>query len=355
MSPRDLPPKRRGLSGRFGPAVHAGVALILAMGSLLTITTVANAAKSDPPSPLPLGTLTRTSGSDPTCPAGFACQAFTISCPAVTQRAEGFIAIDSPSSPHGVVALFSGDGGTHYWGSGGTMALGFFSGLLKAGLRLVQVRWTTPWLAAPAAQGVDPSDLACRPATVVEWIHDNIYLPLHAHPTLGVCGFCLSGNSGGASQVTYPLAFFGLSDKVNAVVPTSGPPHAAIAKGCLLVPGYAYDPQSAQTIDSSYGFVGMLVNTGPCVHHLSTSTARWQRDSIDLGGNDFTYPTTRVAFIVGGLDRTPAPAHAHDLFDKLIQAGSPIVSWQLVPTMQHTITGSADGLAALSSDLLASS
>lgn len=305
-------------------------------------------------SPLPLGTLSLTSDVEPNCPSGHTCHGFVVTCSGL-QQAHGFLAYRSPSgTKRGLVMFFSGGYGTSWWSGGQSdPAASFFQNLIQDGFMLVQVRWVDSWLTAAAGQDTGSSKLACRPATAVQWVYTNQYLPLGVQNQLGRCGFCITGNSGGSSQVSYTLSHYGLEGILNAVIPTSGPPHAAQRKGCLRNSGetaYWYDASASQTIDSSYGFSG---TNGPCSLHDASWTSRWDAESVDISGNDYYHPNTRIQIILGGQDNTSAPAHAQDYAARLQAAHTPYFTLQTVPTMPHTIQQSADGLAALHTALLA--
>lgn len=305
--------------------------------------------------PLPLGTVTLTSDTDPSCPPGHTCQGIEVSCPAVSEPARAFLATTQATAPvRGLVMLATGGGGTSWWSEASGLAASFVDSLRGDGFVVVQLRWVDPWLAAAPGEDAGSGHLACRPATVFKRVHDNQFAPLGLPATkVGRCGFCISGNSGGASQVSYALSFYGLESILDAVIPTSGPPHAAQAKGCLRNAGqeaYWYDPGAAATIDSSYGFAA---GQGPCATHEPGFVSRWNAESADTGGNDFFYPDTRVVVILGGQDTGSAPAHARDFATRLALAGTPYVTLQTVPNMGHPIRQSSDGLAALHAALLA--
>jgi hypothetical protein len=303
--------------------------------------------------PLPLGALTTNSNSDPSCPAGHTCQGVTVSCPGVQQPANAFLATGAATAPaRGLVMLMTGGGGTSWWGTN-SLASSLVDSLRSEGFVIVQLRWVDPWLGSAPGEDAGSGHLACRPATVFKWVHDNQFVPLGiSATTIGKCGFCISGNSGGASQVAYALTFYGLDSILDAVIPTSGPPHAGQEKGCLRNAGqqaYWYQTSSSNTIDSSYGFAP---GEGPCANHDPSFVPRWDAESADTGGNSFFFPRTRVAMILGGQDNTSAPAHARDFAARLGLAGNPYLTLQVVPTMAHPIQGSSDGLAALHAVLL---
>ncbi len=307
-----------------------------------------------PPGPRPLGTLVLTAEQDSTCPAGHSCQGFVVRCPSVSHDATGFLGVLPPDgTPRGVVMLFGGGAGRGWWSESSDLGGPFVEGLRSDGFVVVQTSWETGWSAAAPGEQTDPAVLACRPATVVDWVHAHHWTPGDPVGPVGRCGFCVTGNSGGASQVSYALSHYGLEPILDAVIPTSGPPHAALDKGCLRRPGeeaYWYSPDSARTIDSSYGFYG---GGGPCETHDPAFTARWLGGAVDTGGDDYVHPATRVHFIFGGLDGGNAPDLGRDYRARLEAAGSPLVSEVEVPTMPHSVQASPDGLAALRDAILA--
>jgi hypothetical protein len=306
--------------------------------------------------PLPLGSVATTSTNDPSCPPAHTCQGIQVACPSVSQSARAFLATAQPTAAvRGLVMLATGGGGTAWWSEASSLAASFVDSLRADGFVVVQLRWVDPWLASAPGEDAGSGHLACRPATVFKWVYDNQFSPLGLPATVpGRCGFCISGNSGGASQVSYALSFYGLDSILDAVIPTSGPPHAAQAKGCLRDPAeqaYWYDSGASATIDSSYGF---SAGQGPCANHDPGFVPRWNAESADTGANDLFYPNTRVVVILGGQDASSAPPHARDFAAAVERAGSPYVTLQTVPNMAHPIQQSADGLAALHAALLAS-
>src|SRR5205814_1443694 len=94
--------------------------------------------------PLPLGTLATNSLTDPTCPAGFTCHGFSVSCPAVSNSIQGFWAI----APHqgtarGMVLFFTGGDGMGWWSLQDTNLNAMVSELRSLGFTVAQARWTT--------------------------------------------------------------------------------------------------------------------------------------------------------------------------------------------------------------------
>jgi len=327
------------------------LALLLGAASAL-------AAVSPTPAParsaaLPLGAVSVLPGTDPQG-AGGTTQAFSVACPGVQRAARGFMRTVRPAGKaNGVILFFSGGGGTSYWGRG-VRGGEFFQDLAREGKISVEVRWQDAWLTAAPGEQIGPARLACRPATIIKWAHDNLFRPLGVTgATVGSCGFCITGNSGGATQVSYALSHYGLDVILDAVVPSGGPPHAAMAKGCLRNPAeqsYWYTDSNAGTIDRSYGFVGR--GDGPCSRHDPSFMPRWIADSVDTSGSDYLHPRTRIVFLFGEQDRIQN-GFPLDYIARLRAAGSPFVSVVVAPRTPHATMSTPEGLAAFRAALLA--
>ena len=330
-----------------GADVRSGRAgwLALAFAAVLGSQVFAAAAGSASTGSYALGKYTVLSGSGADCPKGFTCSGFRVSCPGVNKADEGFIAKRSPSgTPKGTIMFFSEKGGNAWETKRYPAALSLMTkDLTSLGYQSVQVRWESAWLASTGGEKAGPAKLGCRPATVIKWVHDHIYRP-RAHG-VGACGFCIMGESGGASQISYALAFYGLDRYVDGAIPVAGPPHAALAKGCSPdARGYTWPTYTADTMDHSYGF---LEGNGPCAEQDQSWASRWEADGIDTGGNDYVHPETRVVFLLGTKDGTLAVNHGRDYADRLQNAGSPLVSVNWVDGMHHTPWDTSVGIAAV--------
>ena len=297
------------------------------------------------PGSMPLGTLTVADPAPGGCPDGFTCTSFQITCPGIDAELRGELAQRMPASPTGVVMLFSGERGDHWWGLGrGGPTAGFFNQANDAGLGVVQVRWPQGWIVAP--DGTEPGSalLACAPATATAWVHDNVYAPIAPPSPAGVCGFCLTGNSGGASQIAYALTRYGLAPMVDGAVFTSGPTHTSLDAGCGLDPSsndpaLLFEPSAQQSIDESYGA------GAPCSRRDASFAERLAADSVDsVPAPDLS--GVRLRILVGERDRTSAGSHAR-LFASWLGG----VEVTTVPEMPHTIQQSPSGLDALTGAL----
>jgi hypothetical protein len=295
------------------------------------------------PAQRPLGTFTAGPGNTADCPAGFTCNDFKVVCPGIA-NAKGTIADQKPTvTATRLVVLLSAGGGNIWWSAIGDPALvsPFLQSLLDNGTEIIQIKWSTPWEAAPSGVSYGQEAVGCRPATAINWLHSNYATPK----------FVVAGSSGGASQLGYAITSYGLAAVIDNAIFVSGPPMAAISKGCLNQSGYSYNLDNARRIDSSYGY-NNGVPPGPCELHDATFADTWIANSVETGGASYLYPTTIVNFIVGGADNTGAPNHASDYFNVLSANQQPSMTWQVVPAMAHTVQSSQDGLNALLAAIL---
>ena len=303
---------------------------------------------------LPLGSVTILGDSDPRCPVGASeCHKFEIVCPGVASKILGWYSIRPATGTYrGTVLFFSGGGGTFYWAEEKRSAGFLIDRLIQDGFTVQQVRWGTAWEDASPGE-VAGAHVACRPATIVDYLHDNEYAPPIPANAPGICGFCIAGPSGGSAQVAYTISHFGLDSKLDGVFPISGPTHAAVAKGCLpereFADQYKYDGPSSRRIDGPLGYSassGPFADTnGPCRLHDPAWMDELVALGVDTGGGDYVHPTTRVHLLMGQLDKI-LRAHAGDYVRRLGEGGplpgdqdaSPYVSYELVPNMPHGIT-----------------
>lgn len=308
-----------------------------------------------PPTPgftLGLGSLRTTNATDGLCLAGQECRGIEVSCPGIG-TIPGFLSITNPNgAPRGVVVFTTGSGGETY--ALGRAERGTLLELLLAdGFRVVQLRWDANWLEADRGNEAGTAHLACRPATAFKWIHDTQFLPLGImRSSGGRCGFCVTGNSGGASQVSYALSHYGLDAVLDAVIPTGGPPHGALTKACLRRPGeerYWFADDTRQFIDRGFG----IFSNGPCFRSDPAFTARWDQESIATGGSDYSHSTTRIHFIIGDGDGTNVQGPADDYAARLRASGSSFVSIETAAGTPHAVLSTAVGRNAVRAALLA--
>jgi hypothetical protein len=261
------------------------------------------------------------------------------------QTVDGFLATGPPTGTvRGTVVVFSGARGTTWWSAKNLAWAQSLTDLRADGFQVVQVRWRNGWFASSSGDEAGASALACRPATTLRWVHDHVYVPLGLlQPALGRCGFCALGWSSGSSAAVYAVTHYGLGSILDAVVAVSGPVHGNIARGCAHRAGDEafWYTSSVRDQDASYGFG----RNGPCALHDRTWRDRWMGDGIATSAIETELDRTRVAAIIGNIDRGPAPAQSKAVTDLLISGGSPMVVVTKVLGMRHA--PNAAGLAAM--------
>lgn len=336
--------------------------VLVSLGALAVVAGCSESSSSTeptvPPSiplgaPLALGTLRTNGAAEPACPPNSQCRGIEVTCPGVNQPADAFVAVASSlGNPRGVVVFTTGGGG-EAWAIARGDRTELLDDLRADGFKVVQLRWATNWLVSSQGNDAGTSRLACRPATVFKWIHDTEFLPMGIpRSSTGRCGFCITGNSGGATQVSYAISHYGLEAILEAVVPTGGPPHAALAKACLRRPGeeaYWYAEDTRNFIDRGFGY---LSGNGPCFRSDPSFVTRWNEESVATGGSDYSHSRTRVHFILGDQDIGMRAPNA-DYVVRLRSAGSPWVELETAPGTQHSVLGSSAGRDAVRRAFLA--
>ncbi len=338
------------------PALLLVAALFILACAGATTTTDIDDGAGGAPTPgatLPLGTLRTTTATDPTCPPNSVCRGIEVTCSGVTENAPAFVAIAAGTgAPRGVVVFTTGSGG-ETWALAQGERTDLMDQLRADGFIVVQLRWAKNWLVSSQGNDAGTAHLACRPATAFDWIHQTYFQPLGIERSAnGRCGFCITGNSGGATQVSYALSHYGLESILDGVVPTGGPPHAAMAKACLLRPGeeaYWYPDDTRAFLDRGFGFFD---GNGPCSRHDAAFTARWNQESVATGGADYTHPRTRVHFVLGDGD-IGMRAPNSDYVARLRAEGSPWVTLEISPATQHAVLVSDNGRASVRAAFLA--
>lgn len=302
--------------------------------------------------PFEIGAFRYLSEKPEDCPEGYQCSAFEVRCTG-SEPAKGVIAhaTNTAGNPKGLIMLFKGGEGTTYW-TQPPVAYQMAEEFRLKGYDIVQVKWIDSWLLSSPGLDAGIARLAGRPATVIKHVYDEFYVPLEKGASEGVVTeFCLTGNSGGASQISYALSHYGLDTILDVVVPTGGPPHASLARSMLQRPGeedYWYSERRRAFIDKGFGFFD---DNGPGVRHDPSFVERWNQESVATGGNDYYHPYTRLHFIIGGDDRDMYHV-SKDYIYRLFEAGNPDITLQIVPGTPHNILRTDGGRAALTKALI---
>jgi hypothetical protein len=167
------------------------------------------------------------------------CQIGTITCSNVSSNVADLgltfgylnpvgIVLPTGSEPNGVIVLHGGDGGV----SPESFAL--TDAYFKAGYEVVQVAWANDWemISDPMTGPGNIQNTACRPATFLNYVYQNIYFPLIQANTNYHGGMCALATSAGAAAVAYSLAYYGAGDYLDNVELLSGPVLSDIKQGC---------------------------------------------------------------------------------------------------------------------------
>jgi hypothetical protein len=245
---------------------------------------------------LPLGTLTVTD-SGVQClggaGVGASCMNVKVSCPGLPDLF-GMIAVAEPTgSARGTIVTHTGGSGVGFFAAGAA-GKGTEQALTKAGYRFVQLSWDTDW----ASTG-DIKKAACRPATVFQWVFDNV------HGGSRSTGFCGIGSSGGTAALSYSLAAYGMKGSFDYAMLLAGPTPARIDYGCdpssytggprslcplLTNAPWMYTPGVQSIAD---GWTGTHTCGGAAG---AGDIAAWQADQLLSAGDDFDYPQTGLSF-----------------------------------------------------------
>ena len=207
-----------------------------------------------------------------------------------------FVAVNlrpAGTTPLGTIVLLDGDGGKSFLtvGEGNSK---YVEDYYNASFTTVQVAWADDWDDNSAESNFKSvKDEACRPATLLKYIHDN-----YAVSSTGA--MCAQGHSGGASAIAYAMEFYGADRAVSGgyldtVVMTSGPTLADIYNGCH------YDPQGSQAAASNVCQGGVCVGSAPqwqaCLEHAMGGQVNCFPDGDPnraLYQNDGRYGTARA-------------------------------------------------------------
>ena len=303
--------------------------------------------------PWPIGTV-KVAKFAGTCPDGYTCSGFDVNCAGQPAKLRGYYALGTHSgNPRGVIVAFAGGGGELWWTEQNPEVVPLADELRAMGFIILQVRWSKVWSDSKARFDWGPAHAACRPATIIKHLYDTVYVPLEiqlTHP--GECGFCITGGSHGANQISYALAFYGLDQIVNAMIPSGGPPYSALAKSCqrnISEKDYWLSEVNREQVDRSYGYINTL---GPCRLSDSSFVQRWTEESQSTGSNDYYHPATRLHFLLGSNDFDQLSI-AMDYYDRLVAEGSPYLMFEIVPNTAHRILETQEGRDAWKNAILA--
>lgn len=280
--------------------------------------------------PNPIGTVTVTA-SNYTCNGTNKCYDLTVACPGVANTARVVLYVVEPTgTDKGTITFHSGSGGKGFYASE-TNSQGILSGVKAAGFRTVQVKWKDAWL--EGTEGLQK--LACRPATTIQWVKDNL--------SQGKA-MCSTGNSGGSVQTATSLIWYNAA--LDMLLPSAGPGMGDIMTGCLVStsPLYLHDQQSI--FDSTYG-------APACSSKDLTYTSRFEEDSLALGAWNYNFPNTYIHMIGGLSDGLATNAQSQLVYDRLVSSGSPMLARDILSGVGHSVQQDPVGANAIKTSLIA--
>lgn len=322
----------------------------------------------------PLGTA---QGSQITCPqfggglpaSSSSCYQINTSCPGAADFS-AYLKVNQPAgTPLGTVMFGTGTGGTSLYDfdvpdffNGSTNGgLAVVQGVLNAGFTTVQVTFGAPfndntpdgWLTGPG--GV--RRLACRYATVAQWVYQNIHNSNTAAP------MCATGNSGGSGVIAYTLTDYGLDSIFSMVEETSGPPMSRLDQACVPPSNAACQPHQftcnpgdpVENLSTCYSIddAGIVDASYPqpyCKEAINGTTppaGLFLSDSV-LGGPQRTFPKTRVNVLVGGQDTTAAVEQGLSFVDSLTNTTT---GQACVTDAPHPMPSAADAATKIATDI----
>jgi hypothetical protein len=214
--------------------------------------------------------------------------------------------------------------------------------------KLVEIKYGRYWNDGPEGGEPGQGRLACGPATHADWLINKPEIV----PGPRVCA---TGQSGGANQIAYMLTHYGMADRFDGIVLTSGPLYSDLPWACGQscdesngVPNTSLgcmDATSRWGVDLGYGttvpppyeqicpksqppdpaadeLCGETNFDFPCMRHKHTTDPGYQQkffdNSIALNTSkwNYDYPDElRMRFLFGTDDGGPAPEQQRFYFE----------------------------------------
>jgi hypothetical protein len=280
------------------------------------------------------------------------CYAVSISCPNINDFT-GYVKVNYPSgTPLGTVIFTSGAFGTALYEYAFTYGSTTVTTVLNGSFVVAQIAWGEPFANQPLGWETGPGGIravACRYATMAQWIYTNIHLANAASP------FCATGNSAGSAQIALAMTHYGLGSIFAMVEPTAGPPFARQDWGCDCLQAPATNPcgrtntfclgGNSQFIDAAYPapYCSQEVAT-----HNTDYDAIFLHDSALAPDAVLSYPHTFVKFLYGGQDGTTASNQGFS-WQKAITTST---AGECVADAPHSMANVLDAAQKIASDLL---
>jgi hypothetical protein len=269
------------------------------------------------------------------------CYNVSVNCPDITQDITATLKVGEPISNtlQGTILFVTGWTGTYYF-DGGPEPHRIIGELRASGYRTVQLKWANNWWLADIGIPEGHARLACRPASVIRWVYDNLN---QENPKTA---FCASGNSNGASQISYAMAQYDLADLFSAIELDGGPNWSRLDAACLQDdPAYQslwFDDNERNLTDWAFGDP-YNDNVGPCASQDVDFREQFQDASLAYGQWQYFYPKTMVWFLFGESDTTITKAHGLYFYNYLLNFRSQLVNMDIVPNTDHIVSETQEG------------
>lgn len=303
----------------------------------------------------PLGSASGISIACPNSTISGSCYAVDLNCPGVPDFT-AYLKVTPPSGPAIGTVMFTGGGsGTGLYESYVSAPLAITT-VVQAGYTVVQTSFGGPFVSNPngwfAGGGAGVRRLACRYATLAQWVYDNIHQADTSRP------LCATGNSAGGQMIGESLAHYGMGSIFAMVEPTSGPPYARTDWACecnqVATPSYCSGSSNGQCVGLSNAqqYVDPAYPTPKCSAAVTTGStadaAQFLSDSLLSPDATLAYPKTYVHFLFGGQDTSSAINQGMN-WHSLITTSSDIAC---VADGPHTIADVMDGAQQIAADII---
>lgn len=297
--------------------------------------------------PHQLGTVTAVSyaatcthiGATGSAAPGFRCAELTVSCPGLDDAQAEVALAPAGGTPRGVIVTHSGSDGTTFIGTQMQQPW------LADGFSLAEIAWNAPWECAkhsgtacatdptPLAQRASMVDAGCRPATVIQWVHDSAQIPDGSPYVPAGAPYCGHGGSAGSGAFWYSLLQYGRGAVLDYVLLSASSPFGRIDIGCdpsnattqvpapcdnFATPPMAWEYDDANGAGSTSAFNRWLSTTGCGAAPTSDEMALFARSSVLADGADLNIPTPVTTYdCVDAKTLNVVPGGGHFVHDAL--------------------------------------
>lgn len=271
------------------------------------------------------------------------CQEMSIECPALNPLRVTVLVSRPPVGVvvRGTVVLGTGGGGTGFY-EGSPASGAMVERLRVAGFVVVQRAWERGWHLTTAGM----AGAACRYATLLQWVRDNVH---------ATGGFCATGNSAGSAEIAFSLSRYGMDAVLDFAVPTGGPPVGRMDEACPATQSSTWPGQCAallsqypgacpSTVCTYNGFGQQYVDGAyasmPCSSGPASAAVTLRADSV-ASPDARLQLSIPVHAIMGKLDCTQAVSQGLAWFDAIESEKTIEFVGNTAHEVQQTVEGSA--------------